>query len=106
MNPLLRTDADTRSPSLVCSCPFNLFYYLDLIITLFLTVNFQEQMEENKSDITQVSNTNDGKFSLLQFALYNFRDAVNKYVYMSNITKETRDPVWWLKKRLRKMAHI
>ena len=47
----------------------------------FLLNNFQDNYDDSKSDITQSSQLNDGKFSLLQFALFNFRESLNKWVF-------------------------
>ncbi|RWS08858.1 Unconventional myosin-XV-like protein, partial [Dinothrombium tinctorium] len=37
-----------------------------------------EQLDDSKSDVTHNSNLNDGKHSLLQFALFNFKEAIEK----------------------------
>lgn len=38
----------------------------------------QDQVDDSKSDVTQGSQLQDGKFSLLQFALFNFKEALEK----------------------------
>lgn len=38
-----------------------------------------DHIDDNKSDATHSSNLQDGKFSLLQFALFNFKEAVDMY---------------------------
>lgn len=43
-----------------------------------LMLSLQDHHDDSKSDLTQVSQLNDGKFSLLQFALFNFRESLDK----------------------------
>ena len=41
-------------------------------------VSLQDHVDDSKSDGTHSSNLQDGKFSLLQFALFNFKEALEK----------------------------
>ena len=52
-----------------------------MFIFINLFIFFKEQLDDTKSDLTQNSQLADGKFSLLQFALFNFRESLERYCF-------------------------
>ena len=51
-----------------------------------------DHVDDAKSDATHSSNLQDGKFSLLQFALFNFREALDKYELVRGKDGSLKDP--------------
>lgn len=51
-----------------------------------------DHIDDAKSDATHSSNLQDGKFSLLQFALFNFKEAVDMYELVCAKDGSLKDP--------------